>query len=150
MAKAQDVAAIPKIAEMAAAVERNHRGHAPVGSLSSFRTPKAVGFLNPLIISGTEQVRFNAMESLHAIADKSSIPYLMQALDKDDSQHMISYWAYSTLHRLSETLAPAQTMGYFDKHRESEVALLKQWWEWEQVKAAKAATRAAPATTLAK
>jgi hypothetical protein len=148
MALHQDVSVIPKIAQMAAESEKAKTGNVPVDALQFFKNKEAVPYLNPLIVEGTDHVRLNAMMALRPIADDSSVPFLINALDKDDSQHSVAYGAYYALHRIiGPSLPPALSMPQFYAHKDEEIQPLKQWWEWEQLKAKKAAaTSTSPAT----
>ncbi|HVX86003.1 MAG TPA: hypothetical protein VH253_14565, partial [Phycisphaerae bacterium] len=74
--------------------------------------------------------------ALRPIADASSIPYLIQALDKDDSQHRVSYVAYATLHRLipQDALPPLVIVPQFQKNKAQEIQAIKDWWTHEKSK----------------
>jgi hypothetical protein len=132
LGRAQDVTVIPKIAKFLAA----HNGGGPAGVLQHYKKPEAVPYLNPLILEGTEYARLNAAMALREIADATSIPYLMLALDKDDRQHIVSYDAYATLHRLigERKLPPVLSVSQFQANKAEEVGVLKQWWAWEKRK----------------
>ena len=141
MARNQDVEAIPRIAVLAAEMERTQHASGPVTALGEYHKAEALPYLNPLAVDGTDFLRMNALQALRPLADASSIPFLMKALEKDDAQQSVSYDAYWTLHRLVPALGPTQNRAYFLKHRDAEVQALKQWWEGEQKKAG--ATQAA-------
>ncbi|HVS71295.1 MAG TPA: hypothetical protein VHQ47_08580 [Phycisphaerae bacterium] len=136
VARTQDVSLIPKIAAAAVASEAAHVSSGPVGAFAYYKTAAAVPYLNPLILEGTDYTRLNAMMALRPIADASSIPYLIQALDKDDSQHRVSYVAYATLHRLipQDALPPLVIVPQFQKNKAQEIQAIKDWWTHEKSK----------------
>ena len=143
----QDVTVIPKIASTVDDLEKQFGGTGLTSALKEFKDPQAVPFLNTLVNSNSTYVRINAMTALRPIADETSVPFLMKALETDDDQHVVAYDAYYALHRIvGRSMSPALSVPQFNANRDSEIQKLKQWWEWEQVKQKKAtaATSTAP------
>lgn len=149
MAINQDVTAIPKIAAM----DRGHtRGTpAPVNALRYYRVPEAVPLLNPIIVSGSDFARMNALESLRELPDRSSIPFLIQCMEKefrpddvandgtvlkDDTQMNVSFGAYSLLCKLAgPAVGPIQDAIGFRRYRMEAIGTVSRWWDAEQAKA---------------
>src|SRR5262249_5088894 len=88
----QDLSAIPGIVKLSLELERGKEKSAfsPAGGLSFYKSREAIPLLNPLLTEDSEGVRMCAMEALLVTADKTSIPYLVEALDNDDKQHLFS------------------------------------------------------------
>jgi len=135
MATNQDVRAIQKIIQMEDDTEKKMgSGVRCVRGLSLYHAPDAIPLLNPAIVGHSEYVRINAMFSLARIADKTSIPFLISAMEDDDSQHIMPYSAYETLHRMVPALGPPKGEQEFLAHSDEEIQLLKQWWDWQKRK----------------
>ncbi len=136
LAANQDVTAIPKLAALLMA--NNDSG--PSTAFRRYTTPAAVPFLNKVIVEGTNDARVNAAAALRRLADASSIPFLVAALDHDDTQHQVTTDAYFTLHRLVPELGIADAAA-IDSYRATEIGMIKAWWAKKQA--------AAPATATA-
>ena len=130
LATNQQVAAIPRIAELATILDRQGQGAESTKTLENFTTPEAVPYLKPLIITPNYLVRQESIRSLYNIADKSCIPYLILALRDPDPDQIIPVAADIALHRLIPVLGPAPTQSHDDyiKHRQESTKLIYDWW----------------------
>jgi hypothetical protein len=64
-----------------------------------------------------------------ASADRTSVPYLVLALQDPDP--VVSYGAYALLHRLLKALGPSRTRPEFEANRDAETQPIYAWWQDE-------------------
>lgn len=112
-------------------LEKTGKGISAVGALEKYDSPQSVPYLNPLLFEISQYTRLNSMASLQKTADMSSVPYLMLALFDPETQNVVGYSAYRTLHRLVPALGRPRDPGYFEVRREAETARVMQWWQDE-------------------
>ena len=96
--------------------------------------PYTPALLNPLLFIPNTPTRRAVADKLARIGDKSSIPYLVLALQDPDPQQNdgnVSYVAYKTLHRLIPALGPAETSIKFAASPETAKQPTYQWWQEE-------------------
>jgi hypothetical protein len=118
MAVNQDVSAIPIIASF----EKQTGKASCASAISEYRTAGAVPMLNQVLDNGPPFARLNAAPALRRVANKSSVPFLLAAMSKDDPQHMVSLKAYATLHDLIGAAAgDLASREYFLQHRDVEI-----------------------------
>ena len=127
----QQLVAIEKIARMEEVAEETGRGIYSITMLDNYQFPRAVTYLNPLLLRKSQYTRLNAMFSLQNVADRGSIPYLMLALFDPEEQNVVAYSAYRTLHRLIPVLGHPHDGDYFEVEREAETARVLRWWKDE-------------------
>lgn len=89
---------------------------------------KAVPYINPLLDSPSPCARLDAMIALDRLADATSIPYLIRALEKPDPQHYVQYRAYRSLYRLIPSLGAPMSDLDFQKNRNGEIDKIKSWY----------------------
>ena len=125
----QDVAAIPKIARLAAEMEKDKKGSGPVGGLALYKTPKAKEFLEPLTYEGTYFVRLNVLFALPSMADEKSIPHLIKAMGVEDPPNpnpagFTASQAYGTIRKV---LGPdkAREEAYYLAHSKDDIPAIK-------------------------
>lgn len=127
----QQVSAIPLIARLQAEQSRQGNGVHSVVALENYKTPAAVPHLNPLLFEIDEYTRLNAAAALRNLPHRSSIPYLMLALQDPDPQQAITYDAYATLKQLIPRFGEAADVSYFYSHFETETRPFYTWWSAE-------------------
>ena len=96
--------------------------------------PKTPTLLNPLLFIPDTATRRTAADKLARLGDKSSIPYLILALQDPDPQQNdgnVPYVAYKTLHRLIPALGPAEASSQFAASPEIAKEPIYQWWQAE-------------------
>jgi hypothetical protein len=91
--------------------------------------PTATPDLYPYLYFPVAQVREQALEKVTASADRTSVPYLVLALQDPDP--VVSYGAYVLLHRLLKALGPARTRPEFEANRDAETQPIYAWWQDE-------------------
>jgi len=130
LATNQQVAAIPRIAELEATLDRQGQGAESVEALGNFATSEAIPYLRPLIFTSEYLVRQEVAGALYKIGDTSCIPYFMLALRDPDPEQVIPAEADLTLHRLIPKLGPAPLQSHDDyvKHRQENTKLIYDWW----------------------
>ena len=80
-----------------------------------------VNLYNPSV-----ELRRRAINALTATADKSSIPYLVLALQDPDT--IVSYNAYKALHDILSLPGEVSEMADYDSHRGQEDKPIYDWW----------------------
>jgi hypothetical protein len=96
--------------------------------------PSMPTLLNPLLFIPDTATRRAVVDKLARLGDKSSIPYLVLALQDPDAQAPdvnVSYVSYKTLHRLIPALGPAEASGKFDANPEAAKQPIYHWWQEE-------------------
>ena len=135
MATNQQVAAIPRIAQLCLAAEKQEpdSGSLIALCLSKYRTENAVFYLNPLVISPNYRLRSVAVSTLYKISDRTSIPYLILALRDPDPSQNIPGAADVALHHIIPALGPVllSSREAFIKHRDEEIERVNEWWSDE-------------------
>jgi HEAT repeat protein len=91
--------------------------------------PTAIPDLYPYLYFPVAQVREQALEKVTGSADRTSVPYLVLALQDPDP--VVSYGAYVLLHRLLKALGPARTRPEFEANRDAETQPIYAWWQDE-------------------
>ena len=132
MALNQDLDAIPRIA--AWRYSNPNMGGNPVnGALESYKTPAAIPALNHLICEAKDQyTRLNALQALRQLPpDKSSIPYLIQAM-RDPENANTANSAYFALLKMIPELGPNRPSAMNRGPAESEIQRFETWWADEQ------------------
>ena len=134
MAVNQQVAAIPRIAQLARemALEGPQSGGAQaVTALEEYKAPAAVPYLNPMLFEANQYVRLNSVTALGNLADKSSIPYFLLALYDPEWQNAVAPSAAAMLHKLIPALGDYPTREVFLKQRKEWTARYWAWWRDE-------------------
>jgi len=96
--------------------------------------PNTPALLNPLLFMPDTSTRRAVASKLARLGDKSSIPYLILALQDPDPQQNngnVSYVAYKILHRLIPALGPAEANGAFAASPEAAKQPIYHWWQEE-------------------
>jgi hypothetical protein len=91
--------------------------------------PTATPDLYPYLYFPVAQVREQALEKVTASADRTSVPYLVLALQDPDP--VVSYGAYVLLHRLLKALGPARTRPDYEGNKDTETRPIYAWWQDE-------------------
>ena len=129
MAMNQQPQAIPRIARLESRADRGNFTVNMAMTLSLYKTPDAVRFLNPLLFDVSPYIRINTVMVLRDLADGTSIPYLVAALHDPDVD--VSYIAYATLCRLIPSLGPSKTTPEYEKHQQEILKPVYAWWHDE-------------------
>ncbi len=125
----QQVQAIPLMAELSTELLKANGGGASVGVFENLKTKDAVPYLNPLLEDASIFTRQSASFALRRLADRTSIPYLIQGLKMPDPQHITRYEIYVTLHRLIHTLGQTKDLPVFATNEDTELQPIYSWWE---------------------
>jgi HEAT repeat protein len=132
----QDVRAIPHIAELQAKINGNNGGAIrALDFLVFYDVPEAVPYLNRLLTDErSANTRLSATLALRArhLADRSSIPFLIQALSDPDSRGIIQDAADQMLHEIVPILGGYRGREYLLTHRSEEILMFEHWWAEEQ------------------
>jgi HEAT repeat protein len=91
--------------------------------------PTAIPDLYPYLYFPVAKVREQALEKVTASADRTSVPYLVLALQDPDP--IVSYGAYALLHRLLKALGPARTRPDYEGNKDTETRPIYAWWQDE-------------------
>ena len=91
--------------------------------------PTAIPDLYPYLYFPVAKVREQALEKVTASADRTSVPYLVLALQDPDP--IVSYGAYALLHRLLKALGPARTRHDYEGNKDTETRPIYAWWQDE-------------------
>ncbi len=134
LAYSQIVDAIPRIAQI---VDRKAAlGQSDLfvlNALDLYETPAATSYLNELLLDpASEWVRYRAATTLNQkrLADKSSIPYLIKALNDPGIQGQTAYLAHRMLHALVPVLgSPKDRNSFMASDRSIEIQAAQAWWE---------------------
>ena len=130
LATNQVVEAIPIMADML----RRGEQVSLHDSFEAYKTKDAIPFLNPLIVDpASEYLRYWTITAMSAnkLADKSSIPFLMEALKVEgvpEHRGNISNSAYRLLHLVIPELGPPKRSIDFKANRAAEIKILEDWW----------------------
>lgn len=127
----QQVSVIPRIAKLNAQLMLSDSNAESIVALQKFKTPEAVPYLNPLLFESDQYIRVNTAYALQSLATSNSIPYLMLALRDPETQNVVGYTAYRTLHRLIPELGHPKDWTLFKIQREAERRRLYLWWQDE-------------------
>lgn len=98
-------------------------------NLKTLKAEDAVAALNPLLFERETTTRRDAMAALQARADRSSVPYLLMAIE--DPEGDIAYSASTTLHRVLKIKPLSSNRADWEAHREADAAPLYAWWRDE-------------------
>lgn len=130
LAANQKVEAIPKIARLEAAMKRKGMGGSRVvTAIRQFRTPTAVPYLNQLLFdTNSDYTRINAAFTLLPMADRSSIPYLIVALQDPETQGAVSFTAYQALVPMLGLPMAGLSEEEFAKRRTEVISAANVWW----------------------
>jgi hypothetical protein len=96
----RQLAAIPRIAELAESVWKTGDGPACLMRLSNFKTAEARPLLNPLLFAKSDWTRVNAMTALTPLADRGSVPYMLLALRDPEPQHIVNRYSEALIRSL--------------------------------------------------
>jgi hypothetical protein len=133
LAENQVIDAIPRIAEVEGISQASGKGSSrSVTELEAYETPQATPSLNALLYdTRSSSTRVNAILALaqNRLADRSSIPYLMLALQDPEPQGLVAHTAHVQLHRIIPELGPPKDQRTFLKDpRDLEIKTVERWW----------------------
>jgi len=145
----QDVGAIPLAANLERELypEENTTGSSAtcLTALQQLNTFQATPYLNPLLFEVSEYTRINAVVALNRLADKTSIPYLILALQDPDPQQVIPHEAYGAIVRL---VLPDQVEGVGDYNAHKVDVNSAIYTGWSAYLSGKFSDPKSPATSL--
>ena len=98
-------------------------------ALDHYKTVSAVKELNLTQIHPSPDVRTHGIMTLRPIADKSSLPYLMLAIE--DIQPLVRYDAFMIFNRILTGNEPDVTTDTFHKNEEKYLNPIRLWWKDE-------------------
>ena len=124
LAANQSVDVLPRIITLARTLAKQ-RKPAPVciRAIGKIKNPKAVETLNHLLFEAAPTTRQSAVFALGPVANRSSVPFLMVALQ----DQTIAYEAYLILHRLARIDAQPRDPVYFVRHRAQATRAIVRW-----------------------
>ncbi len=124
LATNQSVDVLPRIIRLARTLARQKKP-APVcvRAIGKLKNPKAVETLNHLLFEMDGTTRQSAVFALGPVANRSSVPFLMVALQ----DKTIAYEAYLILHRLARIDGPPRDPVYFARHRAQATQAIVRW-----------------------
>lgn len=113
----QDLSAIDKLPAFAIECQKRRTSSGPLDLLGAYTDRRALPLMIPLLASDVEYMPINARGAIYALADESTIPVLIAALDNDDPEHLTAAGILSALHHIVPAL-PSN----------ADIPQIKAWW----------------------
>lgn len=124
----QRIEFIPDVLKLSEELWDNRQSPDCLLALQKLKVAEATPILNKMLFEKPYYVRLNAIFALFSTGDRTSVPYLLSALNDPDPQRVIPYYSYRIICRIIPSLGRPKTEEYFYSHREEETGRVYKWW----------------------